>query len=192
MKCRHSVNIKTRVFENSGIKFKTAKDDPSPGNGLNIRRDDLTGQTLTYELAEEREVLQRLQRRYESNGGRLHGGRDYTAAGGGSTVARRQIVDNAAYERRRMEELLRNAQILPSSFGTPSKLRDLRHVSVNLLNTTDYSGEDLALLSYIQRTYGYDQTGLYGDKVREILSLAKSRGVRVENLSARSKRVGRG
>ncbi len=178
-----------RMFENSGIKFKTVADDPSPGNGLNIRRDDLTGQTLSYDLTDEREVLQRLQRRYESNGGRLHGGRDYAASGGGGTVARRQIVDNAAYERRRMEELLRNAQILPSSFGTPSKLRDLRHVSVNLLNTADYSGEDLALLSYIQKTYGYEQTGLYGDKVREILSLAKSRGVRVENLSVQGGRA---
>lgn len=178
-----------RMFENSGIKFKTVADDPSPDNGLNIRRADLTGQTVSYELTDEREVLQRLQQRYESNGGRLHRGRDYTTAGGAGTVARRQIVDNAAYERRRMEELLRNAQILPSSFGTPSKLRDLRHVSVNLLNTTDYSGEDLALLSYIQKTYGYEQTGLYGDKVREILSLAKSRGVRVENLSVEGGRA---
>jgi hypothetical protein len=178
-----------RMFENSGIKFKTAADDPSPGNGLDIRRGDLTGQTLTYELTGEREVLQRLQRRFESNGGRLRRGRDYTAAGGGGNVARRQVVDNAAYERRRMEELLRNAQILPSSFGTPSKLRDLRHVSVNLLNTDDYGGEDLALLSYIQKTYGYEQTGLYGDKVREILSLAKERGVRVENLSVEGGRA---
>jgi len=88
-----------------------------------------------------------------------------------------------------MEELLRNAQILPSSFGTPSKLRDLRRVSVDLLNATDYGGEDLALLSYIQRTYGHEQTGLYGDKVREILSLAKSRGVRVENLSVQGARA---
>jgi hypothetical protein len=178
-----------RMFENSGIKFKTVADDPSPDNGLDIRRGDLTGQTINYELTEEREILQRLQQRYESNGGRLHGGRDYTTAGGGNTVARRQIVDNAAYERRRMEELLRDAQILPSSFGTPSKLRDLRHVSVNLLNTADYSGEDLALLSYVQQTYGYEQTGLYGDKVREILSLAKSRGVRVENLSVQGGRA---
>jgi hypothetical protein len=170
-----------RMFENSGIQFRTAADDPSPGNGLDIRRDDLKGQTLNYELTDEREALRRLQQRYESNGGTLHRGRDYTAAGG-NTLGRRQIVDNAAYERRRMEELLRDAQVLPSSFGTPSKLRDLRHVSVNLLNTTDYGGEDLALLSYIQKTYGYEQTGLYGDKVREILSLAKSRGVRVENL----------
>lgn len=178
-----------RMFENSGIQFKTSRDDPSPGNGLQIRRDDLTGQTLTYELKEEREALQRLQQRYKANGGSLHYGRDYTTTGGGNTLAPRLIIDNAAYERRRMEELLRDAQILPSSFGTPSKLRDLRHVSVNLLNTTDYSGEDLALLSYIQKTYGYEQTGLYGDKVREILSLAKSRGVRVENLSVEGGRA---
>ncbi len=73
-----------RMFENSGIKFKTVADDPSPDNGLNIRRDDLTGQTVSYELTEEREILQRLQQRYESNGGRLHRGRDYTTTGGGS------------------------------------------------------------------------------------------------------------
>lgn len=174
-----------RMFENSGIKFRTAADDPSPGDGPRIRRDDLNGQAITYELTDEREVLERLQRRYESNGGRLRDGRDYASAGGAGTAARRQVFDAAAYERRRMEELLRNAQILPSTFGTPSRLRDLRHVSVNLLNTTDYGGEDLALLSYIQKTYGYEQTGLWGDKVREILSLAKARGVRVENLSVR-------
>lgn len=179
-----------RMFENSGIKFRTVTDDPSPNNDLNIRRGDLQGQTLTYELTDEREVLQRLQQRYESNGGTLHNGRDYASAGGAGTVARRQeVFDSAAYERRRMEELLRNAQILPSSFGTPSRLRDLRHISVNLLNTDDYSGEDLALLSYIQKTYGYEQSGLYGDKVREILALAKARGVRVENLGVQGGRA---
>jgi hypothetical protein len=90
-----------RMFENSGIKFKTVADDPSPGNGLDISRDDLTGQTLSYDLTEEREVLQRLQRRYESNGGRLHGGRDYAAAGGGGTVARRHRRDAGQKRERR-------------------------------------------------------------------------------------------
>jgi hypothetical protein len=83
-----------------------------------------------------------------------------------------------------MEQLLRDARIVPSIFGTPSTLADLRHVSVEVPNNGREVTPDRALLNYIQQRYGGGN--LWGDNFNDILSLAKLRGVKAENLSVQS------
>lgn len=107
-----------------------------------------------------------------------------TAANGNEGLAGKRNIDNTAAQRAKYEEairqnqLLRDANILPSSFGT-KKLSDLDHFTFNLPQSSA-SNEDRALSAYIESRYGGGN--LFGDNKQEILALAKRDGVRPRNL----------
>ncbi|MBA3599945.1 MAG: hypothetical protein H0W45_01705 [Acidobacteria bacterium] len=73
---------------------------------------------------------------------------------------------------------MREAQVLPTSLGIPSKLTDLTHVVT--LPAGDAPTADNALSADIER--GFGGGNLWGAEKRDILSAAKLNGVKVENL----------
>lgn len=173
----------------SGIKFSTKESDPSPENGLSVRSEDIKGEWRPYELsADEIKDLKRLQKEYVAQGGTLTRGRTYenTSDGEAFSMSRRgatgkKPLTDAQYEQRKLRDLWKQAQIPETSLiGTPAKLRDLKNVNVKLSDATDLSNEDRALLGLIGKQYGGGN--IWGDKQREILSLAKAKGVRIENM----------
>ncbi len=106
------------------------------------------------------------------------------ANGGGGAA---KIVDKnnqAKQEQIKLNQLFKDAQILEtSSFGTPSKLRDLKHISmVEMQNISGLSAADQALAGYIEQRYA-DRSNLYGDDKADILRIAKANGVKIENLN---------
>jgi hypothetical protein len=99
-------------------------------------------------------------------------------------VAGNRNIDTAAAEREKLLRLLEDAQVIPSTFGTPSRLRDLRHVSVQIPDDGKEVTPDRALLNYIQQRYGGGN--LWGPDIQDILALAKLRGVSAENLQVQA------
>jgi Bacterial CdiA-CT RNAse A domain len=100
------------------------------------------------------------------------------------TVAGNRNIDSAAAERGKLLRLLEDAQVIPSTFGTPSSLRDLKRVSVQIPDDGKEVTADRALLNYIQQRYGGGN--LWGPDIRDIFELAKQRGVRAENLQVQA------
>ena len=92
--------------------------------------------------------------------------------------------NQARQEQVKLNQLWKDAQIPESSsFGTPSKLRDLKHISaVEMQNISGLPAEDKALAGYIEQRYG-DRDNLWGDDKADILQIAKANGVKIENLS---------
>ncbi len=165
-----------------GIDFADPKDDPSPSDGLSVNAGEIKSKQASYTLQPDQiESLKSLQKDYVAAGGKLHHGQSYQSVP--DTVAARQANGNEAAQRDKLKGLLRDAQILPTSLGTPSKLEDLKHISVKLPENLEagLSNEDHALLAYLQKTYG--SGNLQGDNLKEILDLGKRNGVRAENVS---------
>lgn len=96
-----------------------------------------------------------------------------------SRETRRDELEAGRWQQAKLERLIREAQVLPSSFGIPSKLTDLTHVIVTLPEGVEAS-EDAALAAHIEKLYGGGN--LWGDAKQEILNAGKANGVRVENL----------
>ena len=97
----------------------------------------------------------------------------------GDAAASKKVFDAEQYNRAKLGKLLKNVDVLPSSFGIPSKLTDKTHVVLTLPEGTAPT-DDSALTAYIEKRFGGGN--LFGDDKREILNAAKQSGVKVENL----------
>ena len=104
-----------------------------------------------------------------------------TSTNPNEAVAGKTGIDNSRQDRTRLGQLADQAQVLKTIFGEPTKLTDLKHFTVKQINVPGYSAEDNALASLIEDKYG--SGNLWGDKKAEILQIAKSVGVKVENLT---------
>jgi len=173
-----------------GLKYTEKTVDPSPQNDKSVKSSDIKNEPFDYELSpQEIAALRQFQKDYRARGGTLRAGKVYDYSTEGRTLTAgeqrngKRGITNEQYERWKMRDLMQKAQILPSTFGTPSKLRDLKHIAgVKMPNIAEMTREDRALLGYIEKTYGGGN--LWGDKLKEILDLSKQRGVRIENLMA--------
>jgi hypothetical protein len=97
-------------------------------------------------------------------------------------IAGKNGVNAGNNQRANLDQLLNNAQVLNSVFGEPTKLTDLKHFDVKEINVPNYTKEDNALAALIEKKYGGGN--LWADKKAEILEIAKSNGVKVENLKS--------
>ncbi len=97
----------------------------------------------------------------------------------GDAAASKNVFDAEKYNRAKLGKLFKNANVLPSSFGIPSKLTDKTHVVLTLPESAAPSDES-ALSAYIEKRFGGGN--LFGDDKRDILNAAKLSGVKVENL----------
>ena len=91
----------------------------------------------------------------------------------------RSGINQTDLQRAKLDKLLRDAEILPSSFGLPSDLKDLNHVVVTLPQGVAPNADN-ALTAYIEKRYG--NSNLFGQDKIDILNSAKQNGVKVENL----------
>lgn len=91
----------------------------------------------------------------------------------------RSGINQTDLQRAKLDKLLRDAEILPSSFGLPSDLKDLNHVVVTLPQGVAPNADN-ALAAYIEKRYG--NSNLFGQDKIDILNSAKQNGVKVENL----------
>lgn len=172
--------------------FQDKSGDPSPeDNDLKVKSGDLENEWRTYELSKEEIAdLKRLQNEFVKSGGILSRGKTYerTSEGESSSLEQKGAnlktpLPDAQYEAKKLRELWEKAQILPTSaFGTPSKLRDLKHISINISPNTTADQTDSILSDYIEARYG-DRSNLWGDDKADILRIAKSNGVKIENVS---------
>lgn len=173
----------------SGIRFADAEQDTSPDDDLNLKSKDLKGDWQTYELSRgEIADLKRLQGEYTAQGNQLKRGKTYENAAGGEIpiLARRgsnrSTGSDAAYEQRKMRDLWEKAQIPESSiFGTPSKLKDLKHVSLDAPADGGQVDAARALRLYVRERYG---DRLLADSRDALMTIAEKRGIKVENLAA--------
>ncbi len=102
-----------------------------------------------------------------------------TSANPNEATAVKNGRNTAQLQRAKLDKLLREAQVLPTSFGIPSKLTDTTHIVVTL-PAGDALTADNALSAYIERRFGGGN--LWGPEKRDILNTAKLSGVKVENL----------
>ena len=91
----------------------------------------------------------------------------------------RNGINQTDFQRAKLEKLLRDAEVLPTSFGLPSNLSDLNHVVVTLPPNVSPNA-DSALSAYIEKRYG--GANLFGQDKIDILNSAKQSGVKAENL----------
>ncbi|MDQ3747873.1 MAG: hypothetical protein M3367_02490 [Acidobacteriota bacterium] len=106
-----------------------------------------------------------------------------TSANPNEATAVKNGTNTAQLQRAKLDKLLREAQVLPTSFGIPSKLTDTTHVVVTL-PAGDAPTADNALSAYIERRFGGGN--LWGPEKSDILNTAKLSGVKVENLKVSS------
>ncbi len=174
-------------FTDAGMSWEAGDPDKTDGNKIKSSDyDKKIGQTATINLSKINiDELRNQRQEYIASGGKLYSNREISnqamanekqAAKNGITAERR--------EQFKMRDLYEKAQILPTSmFGTPSKLRDLKHISmVEMQNISGLSAADQALAGYIEQRYA-DRSNLYGDDKADILRIAKANGVKIENLN---------
>nr|MBA4185202.1 hypothetical protein [Acidobacteriota bacterium] len=175
----------------TGVRFATVKDDPSKDDGLSVKSSDIKGEYLNYKLnPQEINALHGLQASYRKNGGKLHAGKIYDTSTQGRTLTAaeqrggKRGITAEQYERWKMRDLYEKAQITPSSiFGTPSKLRDLKHVVLNAPEDGGQVDTERALRLYVRERYG---DRLLADSREELVSIAKNRGIKVGNLEPKN------
>lgn len=178
-------------YGQSGIEYLNKADDPSPKDGAALKSSEIKGGWGRYSLSPElRADLQRLQREYvEVDKGVLKPGKTYenTILGEPFSLARRgatpknPLVSQEAYERQRLQQLFRDAQLPETSiFGTPSKLRDLKHITLDAPADGKPVDAERALRLYVQNRYG---DRLNSDSRDVLCDIAKGRGIKVENLA---------
>ena len=183
-------NAQKRFVEQflGGLEYLNSKNDLSPDDNMTVKSKDIKNEYLKYQLnPKEIIALQQLRTEYVKGGGTLRQGKvyDYSTEGrtltAGEQRSGKRGITTEQYERQKMRDLMKKAQILPSTFGTPSKLRELKHVSINAPDEKPVDN-DRALRLYVNSRFGAARGGnLWGDKLDEITQLAKTRGVRVEN-----------
>lgn len=179
-----------------GLKYREG--DPSPQDDATVKPAEIKNQSFNYRLeTEEIIALRQLQKDYAAQGGQFREGKVYDYSADGRTLTPsekrngRRGITAEQYEQWRLQDLMRKAQILPSGFGTPSRLRDLKHITLDAPRDGNPVTEDRALRLYIQSRFGAANGGnLWGDKLNEIFELAKSRGVRIENLDLENGKIG--
>lgn len=175
----------------TGVRFATVKDDPSKDDGLSVKSSDIKGEYIKYQLnPQEINALHGLQASYRKNGGKLHAGKIYDTSTQGRTLTAteqrggKRGITAEQYERWKMRDLYEKVQISPSSiFGTPSKLRDLKHVVLNVPEDGGQVDAERALRLYVRERYG---DRLLADSRDELVSIAKNRGIKVENLEPKN------
>ncbi|HEX8249216.1 MAG TPA: hypothetical protein VF599_13650, partial [Pyrinomonadaceae bacterium] len=178
-----------------GLKYRGS--DPSPQDDAIVKPAEIKNQSFNYRLeTEEINALRQLQKEFAAQGGQFREGKVYDYSADGRTLTPgekrngRRGITAERYEQWRLQDLMRKAQILPSSFGTPSKLRDLKHITLDAPGDGKPVTEDRALRLYIQSRFDAANGGnLWGDKLNEIFELAKSRGVRIENLDLENGKI---
>ncbi|MGI8554869.1 MAG: hypothetical protein ACR2LT_00715 [Pyrinomonadaceae bacterium] len=179
----------------SGMVFTDKSEDTSPDdNDLRVKSDDIENAWKTYGLSDkEINDLKRLQKEYKAQGGILKRGKTYEniPAGEAFAMARRgrtvsRPLSDARYEAQKMRELWERARIPETSiFGTPSKLRDLKHISLDVPPDATAEQTDRILSAYIEKNYS-DRDNLWSDNKANILKIAKNNGVKIENLSVKN------
>lgn len=102
-----------------------------------------------------------------------------TAGNPNETVASKTGYDAARQQQAKLNRLIREAQVLPTSFGIPSKLTDLTHVALTLPAGSAPTADN-ALSAYIEKRFGGGN--LFGENKIAIQNAAKQSGVRIENL----------
>lgn len=101
-----------------------------------------------------------------------------TSTNPNETVVGKNGYDAARQQQAKLNRLIRDAQVLPSSFGIPSKLTDLTHVVLTLPAGAAPTDEN-ALSAYIEKRFGGN---LFGENKIDIQNAARQSGVRIENL----------
>lgn len=171
---------------NADGDFKFDIGDPTPKDDNRAKTKDfalLTGRAVPYKLSNNQiaDLKQRVEN-YVAGGGKLLGGKE-TAATKKTALpdgySSKDGIDRTNAQRAKFDRLLRDAQVLPTSFGIPSKLTDLKHISVTL-PTGVAPTADNALSAYIEQRFGGGN--LFGQDKLDILNIAKLDGVHVENL----------
>ena len=165
------------MYENYTLDYANPKQDRTPADGAAITAQDVVSETVPYILDKGQiTALKNLQKEYLAADGKLHTGKNYQTAP--NADAGKQHKTREDYERQKLNQLIRDAQI-PTTFGTPTKLRDLKHITLELPDDQPVNN-DRALRLYIQKNYG--EGNLQGDNIESILNSAKRAGVKVENL----------
>lgn len=173
----------------SGISFVDKKDDPSKEDGLAVKSKDITGEWITYNLSDnEKADLRRLQTEHKADGGALIDGKTYenSIEGEDFSVAREgktsnRVLTDGQYQARKARQLWEQSQLINSTFGTPSKLNELKRAWVVVGENVSADNTDAILSAYINKNYG--RGNLWGEHKGEILELAKERGVGIKNVS---------
>ncbi len=96
------------------------------------------------------------------------------------TDAARRGIDNTPTRRDDLRKLAEQAEVLVSKIGIPTDPNELKSFSVNTGGIDSSNPEDRALLALIKDNFGGGNLDMYN--FREILSLAKDSGVKVQNL----------
>ena len=173
-------------FSNAGMSWEVGDPDKTDGNKIKSSDyDKKIGQTATINLSKiSIDELRNQRQEYIAGGGKLYSNREIpNQATANEKQAAKNGITAEQREQSKMRDLYEKAQILLTSiFGTPSKLRDLKHISaVEMQNISGLSAEDQALAGYIEQRYA-DRSNLYGDDKADILRIAKANGVKIENL----------
>jgi hypothetical protein len=168
------------------LKYTEKAIDPSPQDDKTVRTADIKNESFKYELSDqETAALRQFQKDYRAKGGSLRAGKVYDNSSEGRTLtpseqrSGKRGITAEQYERWQTREAFRQAQILPSVFGTPSRLQDLKRVSISVPADVKTGDAERILSEYIDQRYGGGN--ILGDKLNEIRDLAKLRGVKLEN-----------
>ncbi len=165
-------------YVNSPLEFKFSKDDPSPKDSKKIKLGELERGTQSYVLnANQVKYLKALQNEFIAQGGKLRRGKEYSLP---QSTNNSESFNNGQIQKINLEQLARQAEVLTSKIGIPTDPNQLKPFFVNLSNAPNLSVQDNALFSLIKSAYGGGN--LKGHHFREILSLAKEAGVKVQNL----------
>jgi Bacterial CdiA-CT RNAse A domain len=173
----------------SGLIWADKSVDITPNDGTKLTINDIKAKNQTIDLSNLVNEVKQLQKEFVAQGGKLSRGKDYTlpqssenSDNPNDAISGKDGVNERNNQKAKLEQLMKNAQVLNSVFGEPAKLTDLKHFNVKELNISGYSNEDNALASLIEEKYG--KGNLWADKKTEILQIAKSMGVKVENLKS--------
>lgn len=126
-------------YTDRNIFFKNEADDPSKNDDRMIRSKDLVSGRINYELSPDKEMvdLRRLQIERLAEGRELANGKTYEKSAKGESFTKsaygRTPQTVAAYEKqkaREMHELYEQARLINATFGTPSKLNEIKQAWV--------------------------------------------------------------
>lgn len=180
--------IKTRL-QTEKSPFDAIKTSASDGGDLIAYLNPKTGKYVVY-LNIEKKLYQALAKKATEINTETQAEKktSKTDSNPNENFAGRTGIDQTTLQRNKFDKLLREAQILPSSFGLPTDLAELNHVVVTLPQGVSPNA-DSALSAYIEKRYG--NSNLFGQDKLDILNSAKLSGVKVENLkvSANNSRV---
>lgn len=176
-------------YVKSGTSYLSAAEDVTKNDGLVMTNEDIKkGTFYNYNFnAKQIAELKQLQAEYIKQGGKLHVGLDYsTDASGGDNAEVMNQRAKAAEDARRLQKLFKDAQIPPTSpFGTPSKLREMKRISIDAPKDGSPVDQTRALRLYVRDRYPQ----LAADARDTLVDLAKKRGVKLENINLENGKI---